>query len=346
MQVRFSQPGDNEIIHSSLKHLSQLTSLAVYDGAWENVPPDGQIWEKTITSSMPLLKKFDFCFKFWKDLNASSDINRVVSKFATPFYLEEKHWFIQCDSHHQQLSIAMLYSLPYAFKHLEVVTHSFDESILTSKDLKKNLYENVETLTVDVKCRKMNDELMLGNIINLNLKFSGAPFDWIYSMNKLCEISLQNQIDISPKDFIRLLKNTPHLRTLTASYNILKISTNHWKNRIACDLLSRKIQTLKIPSDSCSRDYVKVDELLHIVRVFNERCQHLNITVYSRNIVAGFILKNMPHLRSFIVRLKEHGNDMMITKEWLIEQNILYKHLNYSIVADGNEYSFWFGRRR
>jgi hypothetical protein len=54
----------------------------------------------------------------------------------------------------------------------------------------------------------------------------------------------------------------------------------------------------------------------------------------------------MWHLRSLKVRLKEHGNDQMITKKWLIEQNIPHKHRDCSIVVDENEYSFWFGRRR
>ncbi len=351
MSVLFSKSGDNEIVRASLVHLSQLINLAVYDSAWESPPPDGQIWEQLITSSMPLLKKFDFCFKFWRDFNVTSDINEIIKTFSTQFYLQEKSWYIQCDSHHQQLSIGLLYSLPYAFERFEIVTHSFNESVSTlntysTNDLNKNMYKNIKTLRVDVKCKNINEALISGNIVNLDLKFSGTPVDWIYSMTQISRISFQNQIDMSSKDFIRLLKTSPCLHSLTVPYYLLKLFTNQWKNNIACELLSRKIQSLKICSDGCSRDYVRVDELIHIVRVFNQRCYHLNITVYSRNIVAGLILRSMRHLRSFIVRLKEHGDDLMITKKWLIEQNIAYKHLDYSIVVDGNEYSFWFGRRR
>lgn len=346
LRVFLSQSGDAEIIRSSLKSLSHLTKLAIYDSAWESSPPDGQIWEKLILSSMPLLDKFEFCFKFWKDLNPSSDITRVVSTFSSEFYTKEKHWFIQCDSHHQQLSIAMLYSLPYAFKNFDIITHSFDESITTLDNPIKNFYENIDTLTVDVACKKINKSLLSKNIISLNLKFPGTLSDGIYTLTQLRQISFQNQTDISSKDFIHLLKNTPYLDTLSASYYILKKSTNNWKNKIISSLLSRKIQSLKLLSDNRFCDYVKVDELLHIIRVFNERCRHLNVTVYSRNIVAGFILTSMLHLRSFIVRLKEHRDDMMITKKWLIEQNMTYKQLDFSITVDGNEYSFWFGRRR
>jgi hypothetical protein len=143
LKVFFTRSGDNEIVRASLSHLSELHSLSVYDSAWENPPPNGQIWEKLINSSMPLLKKFEFCFKFWRDFSLSTDINRIVSTFSTPFYLEEKSWFIQCDAHHQQFSIAILYSLPYVFENFEIITHSFDESITTANNLKKNLYKSL-----------------------------------------------------------------------------------------------------------------------------------------------------------------------------------------------------------
>jgi hypothetical protein len=351
LSVLVSKSGDNEIVRASLGHLSQLTSLSVYDSAWESLPPNGQIWETLIVSSLPLLENFQFCFKFWKDPSSISDINQIISTFSTPFYLEEKRCLVRCDTHSQQFSTAILYSLPFAFESFEIVTHSFNESVSNSNiystnDLNKNIYKNIKTLRVDVTCKNINEGLISGNIVNLNLKFPGTPADWIYSMTHISRISFQNHIDMSPNNFIRLLKTAHCLHSLTVPYYLLKLFTNQWKNKIACELLSCKIQSLKICSDGCSRDYVKVDELVHIVQVFNQRCYHLNITVYSRNLVAGLILRSMKHLRSLIVRLKEHGNDLMITKKWLIEQNIAYKHLDYSIVVDGNEYSFWFGRRR
>jgi hypothetical protein len=174
--------------------------------------------------------------------------------------------------------------------------------------------------------------------------------NWIFSMTQLYKLSFGHQIDMSSKDFIHLLKNTSHLHSLTAPYHILTALTNQWRNKIICELLSHKIRSLKICSDGCFpisiRDYVKVDELLPIIRVFSERCQNLNIAVYSRNIVIGFILRTMRHLRSLRVRLKEHTDDLTITREWMVEQDIRFKNLDCSIVSNGNEYSFWFGCRR
>ncbi len=353
LKVFYSRSNDSEIVYTSLSHLSQLENLAVYDSAWASPSPDGQKWEKLIVSSLPLLEKFQFCFKFWKDTCLTSDLNRIISTFSTPFYLEEKRWFIRCDTHYQQFSSAILYSLPFAFERFEVITHSFDKSISTSSacstnNFNKNIYGNVKTLVADVKCENLDQGLINNNVKYLVLKFCGTPADWIFSMSRLRQLSLSSQIDISPTDFARLLKNTPLLRSLIASYNTLKFLTNYWKNKLVCDQLSHKIRSLKLCSDnylsSTTQEYIKVDELLHIVRVFGKRCQHLTIAVYSRNIVAGLILRTMRHLHSLKVTLKEHGN-LTITKDWLKEQDISLKKLDCSIVMDGDEYSFWFDKR-
>jgi hypothetical protein len=350
LKVFCKRLGDSAIVFASLRHLSQLNSLAVYDNAWKSPPPDGEKWEKLIVSSLPLLKNFHFLFKFWRESGSVGDVNRIVSAFSTPFYLEEKQWFIRCDAHYQQFSAAVLYSLPFAFERFEVVTHSFDKSVSTlttcrTSDSDKTLYGKINTLVVDVKCEKLDQDFIIENVKYLILKFSGIPIDWLFSMTRLCQLSLGSQINMSHKEFTRLLKNTPYLNSLIVSYNMLLLLTNHWTNKIVCELLSHKIRSLKLYSDdvlpSSVHNYVKVDELLHIVRVFGKRCQNLTVSVYSRNIVAGLILRSMRRLRSLKVRLNEHG-EMKITKEWLKEQDVTQKNVDCSIVADGNEYSFWF----
>jgi hypothetical protein len=325
----------------------------VYDCTWSSPPPDGQRWEKLIVSSLPLLENFQFCFKFWKDCGPMGDINRIISTFSTPFYLEEKRWFVRCDAHCQQFSAAVLYSLPFAFERFEIITHSFNESISTltpcsTNDFNKNIYRNVKTLIADVKCEKLHQGLMGRNVKHLILKFSGIPTDWLFTMTYVRQLSFGSQIEMSPKDFARLLKNLPCLNSLIAPYNTLKILTNYWKNKIVCEQLSQKIRSLNVCLDEYLpfkvQDYVKVDELLPIVRVFGKRCQHLTVTVYSRNIVAGLILRSMRRLRSLKVLLREHGN-LKITKDWLREQDVTLKDLDCSIIIDGNEYSFWFDNR-
>lgn len=346
LKVFFSKSGGNELVRLALRDLSQLTTLAVNDNAWQNSPPNGQIWQELITTYIPALENFHFAFKFWKDFSPQSDITRVVSTFSTPFYLKEKRWFVQCDAHHQPLSVAFLYSIPYAFQRFDIVTHSFDESLTSGNpSTNKNLYENVRTITIDVKCQKINQALITGYITHLFLKFPGTPMNWIYSLKHLRQLSLENHIDISTNDFIRLLENAVHLHSLIVPYYTLQSLTDQWKSVRACHLLSERIRSLKIPYSVSFCDYVKVDEVTHLVRIFSRRCQHIYLSVYSRNIIAGYLLVNMGHLRSLHVRLIEHNNDMNITQQWLNEQNLGYENLDYQMIVNENKYSFWFANR-
>lgn len=342
-------------MRTSLKALSQLTSLAIYDTAWESPAPDGQIWEKLIKSSMPLLKKFQFYFKFWRDFNVASDMKQVVSTFSTPFYLEQKSWFIQCDAQRQQFSIAILYSLPFAFENFEIVTNSFTESISTWNNCSNNkyensLYENVKELTVNVVCDKFIKLFNPTNVVDLTLKFSCYSIEWLFSMKELSKLTLGHQFNMSSKDFFHLLKNASFLRSLVLSYHTLKLVTNEWKEKAICKLLSQKIHSLELSTDECFPvsiyEYINIYDLLPIVRIFGERCRYLTINVYSRNIVSGFLLPNFQNLRSLKVYLQDHDDHREITKEWLVEQNSKLEQLDYSIVQNGNEYSFWLGRRK
>ncbi len=353
LKVFYTRIGDSEIVFASIRRLSQLRNLAVYDNAWSSPPPDGQKWEKLIVSSLLQLVNFQFYFKFWKDAGPMGDINRIVSTFSTPFYLEEKRWFVRCDTHRQMFSSAVLYSLPFAFERFGIVTHSFQESISTvdknsTSQFNQNIYTKVKTLVADVKCNDLDPGLRKRNVKHLILKFSGTPADWLFSMNHLRQLSLGSYIDITSKDFTCLLKNLPRLNSLIVSYPTLKCLTNYWKNKTVCEQLSCKIQSLNLYSNEYvsfqNQDYVKVDELVHIVRIFGRRCQHLTITVYSRNVVAGLLLRTMQRLRSLKVILKEHDN-LRITKSWLREQDVTLKDLDYSIIMNENEYSFWFDNR-
>ena len=116
----------------------------------------------------------------------------------------------------------------------------------------------------------------------------------------------------------------------------------------ACQLLSQKIRSLNLCFNEyaslCTQDYVKVDELVHIVRIFSRRCQHLTVVIYSRNLEAGFLLRTMRHLRSLKVVLVEHDH-YNITNDWLQTQDTTFKDLDYSIIIDNNEYCFWFDHR-
>lgn len=73
---------------------------------------DGFRWEQFIRVNLPLLNKFEFFFtNMYNVYHGWRDIESLISRFQTPFWLEEKHWFVTCD-YINYLNQIMLYTIP------------------------------------------------------------------------------------------------------------------------------------------------------------------------------------------------------------------------------------------
>lgn len=74
---------------------------------------DGKKWENFLSEKLPLLKKFQFFFD--DDLghitNETVNIQSYLQSFRTPFWIEDKHWYVTCD-YIKSSSIVRLYTLP------------------------------------------------------------------------------------------------------------------------------------------------------------------------------------------------------------------------------------------
>lgn len=356
MFVSLGKPEHHAIVRTSLSTLSQLTDLSIYESAWESPPPNGRLWQTLIVASLPLLQRFQFCFKFWRDASPAGDVDRILGSFSSSFYLQEKGWFIQCDINHIHSSKAMLYSIPFAFEQFHIVTHAFDTSIWTSRqpaeqrnNLAKIKYSKLRTLSIDVTCDYLEPSLDASQITDLTIGWLNRPVKWLFTMASLRQLTLTNKIVLSSADFTLLLENSPHLNSLTTPYQRLCDLTNKWKNKKVCRELSAKIRSLTISADGYltydGQHYVTIQDLVQIMKIFHRQCHHLVITVHSRNLIAGVIIKEMPHLRSLQVRLHEHG-EKPITRQWLNEQYSRLNDLNYTMTVNRNEYSFWFDHRQ
>ncbi len=56
---------------------------------------DGACWVELIQTKLPLLSKF--IFLFWlRDVPISENLNSIIHSFQTPFWLNDKHWFVTC----------------------------------------------------------------------------------------------------------------------------------------------------------------------------------------------------------------------------------------------------------
>ena len=80
--------------------LSKTPSLMHMSLNGQGVELDGQRWEKFITNYLPQLKKFAFdLYEHTRYGLAYTpiDIERIISSFQTPFWIEQKKWFVICE---------------------------------------------------------------------------------------------------------------------------------------------------------------------------------------------------------------------------------------------------------
>ncbi|CAF0895642.1 unnamed protein product [Adineta steineri] len=80
---------------------------------------DGYCLEQIIKSKLPLLRQFTFFFSykyFSRSDNAPNSIKSIIAPFRTPFWLEEKSWFVICD-HVFEMQVIELYTIPAKIRH-------------------------------------------------------------------------------------------------------------------------------------------------------------------------------------------------------------------------------------
>jgi hypothetical protein len=95
----------------SLVHLKLSSNIC-----WSYSLFDGSLWAEFIQTKLPLLDKFDFVFSgsfFYSSFNNHS-ARSIILSFQTPFWLDEKHWFVTCDYYITSTSQhrIVMYTLP------------------------------------------------------------------------------------------------------------------------------------------------------------------------------------------------------------------------------------------
>lgn len=76
---------------------------------------DGSSWEQLIQTKLPLLKKFEIFFSY-KLVNKDDppSLHSLIHPFQTPFWIEQKRWFINCE-YVIKLNEIRVYTVPNTF---------------------------------------------------------------------------------------------------------------------------------------------------------------------------------------------------------------------------------------
>ena len=112
---------------------------------------DGYRWEEFIRTNLLFLSKFEFFFtNMYNVYYQPRDIQLLISRFQTPFWLEEKRWFVNCD-YIDYLNQAMLYTIPLCSTDFtyECQANKISCSTLTTiNDDDPKLTDNVRTINL------------------------------------------------------------------------------------------------------------------------------------------------------------------------------------------------------
>jgi hypothetical protein len=341
LKIDFDEKTHGIFLRKLIHQLSNLVSLKIYVANGLDTFPYGLIWEALIILSLLSLEKFQFYFTF----NLPADVDRIIASFSTPFYLYKKRCFIRCDINTPATS-ACLYSLPFAFEHFSVHTHSFDKSITTllnnNNNANKNMYKNVKTLTFNCICSKPHSTLRPDNINELIVNLSYLGHAWLPMLTQLRHLSLAPEDTMLSGRFICLLENAPKLYHLTIDLDLLMGLTVNWSNPTMCKLLSDKIRRLDLgPTDVRLQNYIVTKDFQNLVRIFGINCESLTLNVESHRIIETYILPYMKKLRSLnvsgIFKGLIRGFVMNSVEQWQISG----KYPAY-VSADWNGAQIWF----
>ena len=141
---------------------------------------DGNRWEHFIEAKLPLLTKFEF---FTKDSygprSTPASIESVVTSYRTPFWLEQKKWFVTCEYSTVNPATISLFTMPICVSSLKYESEATKVSVSTvdvSHESAVTMMDNVTTVQIDVSPR-MVERVQPPVLISDETQFSDVPLE-------------------------------------------------------------------------------------------------------------------------------------------------------------------------
>ncbi|CAF3930613.1 unnamed protein product [Rotaria sp. Silwood2] len=144
--------------------------------------------------------------------------DRLLNTFRSPFWLDESHWFVQCDGN-PDTGVLSLYILPYAFNEIDV-RDSLLEKSTCSEWKNKRSYNRVRQLTYSVSSstRSQLPNRQLYNLEKLRIRFPVSDHFWamVLTFDRLTwfEIILSNESQECTNEFEFLLSRASRIPLL------------------------------------------------------------------------------------------------------------------------------------
>ena len=166
----FHTPTPDQLILGPLSHLTSLilekisSTIDELESILKMIPTlihlkligsgnyyDGYRWEHFIQLHLSSLNKFEFFFnKTYNTQQTFIDAEHIIASFQTPFWLENKQWFVTCEIDNNTSCSLTLYSIPLCVPFLSYETMKISISTLPKLNEKNiSLMDNVNTVRLD-----------------------------------------------------------------------------------------------------------------------------------------------------------------------------------------------------
>ncbi len=129
-------------------HSRQLQHLRVISNTNDEDYFDGSRWESLLSTTSVV----QFQFYFSATLTMNKPIHEILLPFRSPFWLDEKHWFVACDQH-RLLDQSVLYSIPWCDKQVIWQPRMDFESENTLPNKEYPIFNSVNHLHIKLNCQ-------------------------------------------------------------------------------------------------------------------------------------------------------------------------------------------------
>jgi hypothetical protein len=113
---------------------------------------NGSRWEEFIQTKLSNLNKFEFFFRVPMKEQTINDLQLIIASYQTLFWLEYKHWYVNCD-YINDISTLHLYSIPIC-----------ETKIMLNSDMNKISCSTLNNINIDKRS-------LMNNISHLHVNF-------------------------------------------------------------------------------------------------------------------------------------------------------------------------------
>ncbi|CAF3675001.1 unnamed protein product [Adineta steineri] len=222
----FSQQQQSRFFTGLLQNMPNLLHLKVKADQMYGLLI-AQQWEQIIHDYIPKLKRLQFKIGFnlhdWQ--SQKEQVNGILAGYRSPFWLVERHWFVQCDWNSDREN-ACLYTLPYAFDNFQFSSPIVSQSTIPY-DNNSRSYDCVHNLMYKPRLYYLSSppHIQFFNIQHLSIEFPVTAHFWsiIPKLDHLISLDvLSNDHDeICQQQLQDLLDRAPRLTSIRISWKTL-----------------------------------------------------------------------------------------------------------------------------